>query len=105
MEFFPSHQVLLRIGNFELRWYAFLIMTGALLAYFLTVRGLKKAGYDDDVADDLFVGCLSCGVIGARLWYVLFSAELKDFRLLPVKTVYEYDVETRPGKTYTFTAE
>ncbi len=73
MEFFPSHQVLLRIGNFELRWYAFLIMTGALLAYFLTNRGLKKAGYDDDVADDLFVGCLSCGVIGARLWYVLFS--------------------------------
>ena len=35
----------------------------------------------------------------------LISAELKDFRLLPVKTVYEYDVETRPGKTYTFTAE
>ena len=35
----------------------------------------------------------------------LISAELKDFKLLPVKTVYEYDVETRPGKTYTFTAE
>jgi alpha-L-fucosidase 2 len=35
----------------------------------------------------------------------LISAELKDFRLLPVKTVYEYDVETSPGKTYTFTAE
>ncbi len=35
----------------------------------------------------------------------LISAELKDFRLLPVKTVYEYDVETKPGKTYTFTAE
>ncbi len=35
----------------------------------------------------------------------LVSAELKDFRLLPVKTVYEYDVETSPGKTYTFTAE
>ena len=35
----------------------------------------------------------------------LISAELKDFKLLPVKTVYEYDVETSPGKTYTFTAE
>ena len=35
----------------------------------------------------------------------LLSAELKDFKPLPVKQVFEYDVETLPGKTYTFTAE
>jgi len=32
----------------------------------------------------------------------LKSAELKEFQLLPIRKVYEYDVETQAGKTYTF---
>ena len=30
----------------------------------------------------------------------LKSEELKDFKLLPIRKVYEYDLETQPGKTY-----
>ena len=30
----------------------------------------------------------------------LLSEELGEFKLLPLKKVYEYDVETVPGKTY-----
>ena len=30
----------------------------------------------------------------------LKSAELKDFKTLPVRKVYEYDIMTSPGKTY-----
>ena len=30
------------------------------------------------------------------------SAELKNFQLLPIRKVYEYDVETQAGKTYVF---
>lgn len=86
MEFFPSHQVFIKIGSFELRWYAFLIMTGALLAYYLTDRRRRKAGYDSDLADDLFVGCLSCGIIGARLWYVLFS-DLSSYLADPISII------------------
>ena len=29
MEFFPTREILLRIGSLEIRWYAVLIMTGA----------------------------------------------------------------------------
>ena len=32
----------------------------------------------------------------------LHSPELKDFSTLPIRPVYEYDVETKAGKTYTF---
>jgi len=35
----------------------------------------------------------------------LRSPELKDFQLLPLKPVYEYDLDTQPGKTYTITAQ
>ena len=80
MEFFPTHQVFLRIGTFEIRWYAFLIITGALVAYYLSDRRFRKAGYDSDVSDDIFIGALSCGVVGARLWYVLFSDHLKHLK-------------------------
>jgi alpha-L-fucosidase 2 len=30
----------------------------------------------------------------------LKSEELKDFELIPLRKVYEYDLETQPGKTY-----
>ena len=73
MQFFPSREVIVSIGNIEIRWYAVLIITGALVAYWLAGRDTRKAGYSSDVTDDLFVGMLLCGIIGARLWFVLFS--------------------------------
>ena len=33
----------------------------------------------------------------------LRSAELGDFQLMPVRKVYEYDIDTKAGRTYTFT--
>ena len=73
MEFFPSSAIFLRIGSLEIRWYAVLIMSGALLAYYLYSKELKKNGYTQDDADNLFLGCFLCGILCARIWYVLFS--------------------------------
>ena len=73
MKFFPSREIFLQLGSIEIRWYAFLIMSGALLVYFISNYRIKKAGYHQDVMDDLFIGCMICGILGARLWYVLFS--------------------------------
>ena len=41
----------------------------------------------------------------ARIKQPLRSAELKDFSALPLRLVYEYDLETRPGKTYSIRAK
>ena len=73
MEFFPTREVLVRIGNIDIRWYAVLIMTGALLTYFISSIEVNRAGYKEDTMDDLFVGSMFFGILGARLWYVLFS--------------------------------
>jgi alpha-L-fucosidase 2 len=35
----------------------------------------------------------------------LHSSELKDFQPLPLRKVYEYDIETTAGQTYRFVAE
>jgi phosphatidylglycerol---prolipoprotein diacylglyceryl transferase len=72
MKFFPDLQTFLDVGPISIKWYAMLILMGAYLAYYLSYRNLKKMGYKSDLTDDLFFGALLSGVIGARLWFVLF---------------------------------
>ncbi|MBO4218232.1 MAG: prolipoprotein diacylglyceryl transferase [Erysipelotrichaceae bacterium] len=73
MTFFPSREIFLRIGEgIEIRWYAVCILTGAVLAYLGAQRQGKKAGYDGEIFDDIFIGALAFGILGARLWYCLF---------------------------------
>lgn len=73
MKFFSDIQTFVDIGPISIKWYAVLILAGAYLAYYLSYRNLKKMGYKSELTDDLFFGALLSGVIGARLWYVLFS--------------------------------
>jgi alpha-L-fucosidase 2 len=55
----------------------------------LTGEGLKAATGD----------CPNPLYAPAAIQQPLKSKELKTFDLLPVPTVYEYDVETQPGQT------
>ncbi|NLC41852.1 MAG: prolipoprotein diacylglyceryl transferase [Erysipelothrix sp.] len=73
MTFFPDTKTFVEIGGIGITWYAVLILLGALIAYYLTIRNFKKRGYKLELVDDLFYGGLISGVVGARLWYVLFS--------------------------------
>ena len=57
----------------------------------LTGKGLKPAV--GDCPNDLMKP--------AQIRQPLQSQELTDFSTLPIRQVYEYDIETQPGKTYT----
>lgn len=72
MEFFPSMAVFLKIGSVEIRWYAVCILTGALLAYYISNKEAIADKYNSSVLDDIFIGCMFFGILGARLWYCLF---------------------------------
>lgn len=81
IEFFPDLSTFVSIFGVNIAWYAILIMTGAFIAYYLSLKNLKKMGFNAEDLDDLFIGVLVFGVIGARLWYVLFfdlASTLKD---------------------------
>ncbi len=81
MEFFPDLQTFIRIGSLDIAWYAVLIMSGAYIAYAVSAKSLKKAGYNIADIENLFFGALITGFAGARLWYVLFydlATSLKD---------------------------
>lgn len=61
--------------DFGIRWYGFLIMLGALTAYFVGTLGAKKLNVKKEFLLDGFIWGLLLGVIGARLWYVLFNLD------------------------------
>ncbi|MBS3991429.1 MAG: prolipoprotein diacylglyceryl transferase [Erysipelothrix sp.] len=87
MQFFPNPSTIIQIGDFAIRWYAILILSGAFFAYYLSLRELKKMGYDASIMDDLFFGALISGVIGTRLWYVAFSDDLAGYLANPLRIV------------------
>ena len=72
MQFFPSFSVFLKIGLLEIHYYALCIITGALIAYELGQYRFKKLGYARNILSDYFFALLLLGIIGARIWYVIF---------------------------------
>lgn len=59
--------------DFEIYWYGFLIAVGILLAMIYGFRKMKSVGIDPDRATDAVIGGFIGAIIGARLYYVIFS--------------------------------
>ena len=60
------------IGTFKIYYYGILIMLGAVAATWIASRQAKQYGQDPEIAWDLLPWALIGGIIGARLWHVLF---------------------------------
>ncbi len=66
-------------GVLEVRWYGILITLGIVLAFFYAAwRGKRNEGVVLDDVLDVGISTVICGVVGARLYYVLTS--LDQFR-------------------------
>ena len=90
MQFFPDPQTFIAIGSLSIKWYAVIILCGAVLAYSFCVKEIKKMGYKAETAEDLFLGCLICGLIGARLWYCAFY-NLEYYLANPLHILYTFE--------------
>lgn len=93
MEFFPNMRTFLEInfGNFHLTiaWYAVIILTGALLAYAISIKFAKKCGYDEQILENFFLTMLPIAFIGARIWYVIF--EWQRYASNPISALYIWE--------------
>ncbi len=90
MAFFPSRKIFFEIGSLHITWYAVLIITGALIAYFLSSRNLKKLKYPPFYIDDIFVNVLWTGIVGARLWFCVFY-DLGYYLASPLEIIAVWD--------------
>ena len=66
-------------------WYSFLIVLGVALAVFLACREERRLGLKKDTVIDLALWVLPFGIIGARVYYVLFSWD--QFRADPLSVL------------------
>ncbi len=67
---------ILTIGNFKLEWYSLLIVIGATLGIYMILKEAKRYKYPTDFVFNLCFWTIIMGIIGARVYYVLFNLNL-----------------------------
>lgn len=70
---FHINPIAFSIGNVHIAWYGILIAVGILLAMFMAFKNCKRFGVNADKLVDVVLGGLIGGVVGARVYYVIFS--------------------------------
>ena len=63
---------ILHIGNFELRWYSILFVSGFILGWFIFKWFFQREKIDTKLLDPLLYTLLICTIVGARLGHCLF---------------------------------
>lgn len=66
-------RVAFTIFGIDVMWYGILIATGMIIAVAIAVRESKRVGIKEDDIIDLALYLIPLGIIGARIYYVLFS--------------------------------
>lgn len=70
--------------NIDIRWYAITMVTGIVLGLLLAYWRRKEFGYSEDFLLDYFIWVVPISVIGARLYYVVFSWDNYKDNLLEI---------------------
>ena len=66
-------KVALDFGPIQIYWYSIFIFIGMLVACFVIYKEAKKRGIDEDFLVNATFNTIIIGIIGARLYYVLFN--------------------------------
>jgi len=67
------YPVLIQLGTFELRSYGIIVALSFFLGLWLSTKEAKRRGLDPGLIQDFALYALVGGIIGARLYFVLFS--------------------------------
>lgn len=77
---FPNLGILLKnvgngisLGGFEIKYYGMIIATGFLLGLFFAMKEAKRTGQDPELYLDFLLCMVIPAIVGARLYYVIFS--------------------------------
>lgn len=67
---------LFTIGDFKIEWYSALIIVGAFLAIIMIMKEAKRHNYPTDFVFNMCFWAIIFGIIGARLYFVVFNLDL-----------------------------
>lgn len=68
-------RVALDLGKIQIYWYSIFIFVAILVACFIIYKEAKKRNIDEEFLVNLTFNSIILGIIGARIYYVLFNLE------------------------------
>ncbi len=71
--------VAFEIFGLSVKWYGIIIAFGVLVACFVAVYNCKRKGLSEDLPFELLIWCFPLAIIGARLYYIIFSGQSYTF--------------------------
>ena len=69
------NDVMLNLGMFQIKWYSFFIFLAMLTACLIIFKESKKKNVPDNYLTNLIFYGLIIGILGARLYYVIFNLD------------------------------
>lgn len=82
------NRVLFSIGSINIYWYSVTMLLAVLTAIFLSLKESKKVGMHTYISD-LVTWIIIFGIIGARLYYVIFNFDIYKNDLLSIFKIWE----------------
>ncbi len=76
--------IMINLFGLEIKWYSFLILVGILLGLFLVSKEAKKFNLDKNDIFNMCFYAIVVGIIGARIYYVLFNIHYYRYNLLEI---------------------
>lgn len=67
--------IFLKIGSFELHYYGLMYALAFIVGTFLAKKMAKERNFDEKIIDDYAFVAIISGLIGGRLYYVLFNLD------------------------------
>lgn len=80
--------IMFSIFGIDIRWYSLLILIGIVIGVLLLEREAKKFKYPKDLIFNMCFWTIIIGIIGARLYYVLFNFSYYKSNLLEIFAVW-----------------
>lgn len=80
--------VIFTVGNFEVRWYSTLIALAVLISYFMIIREGERLNIKKEFTFNMLFWTLIIGIIGARLYYVLFNLDYYSHNLSEIYKIW-----------------
>lgn len=80
--------IIFSIGNFQVRWYSVILLVAFLVAYYFINREAKRFDVEKDFVFNLLFWTLIFGIVGARIYYVIFDWEYYSTNLSEIWKVW-----------------
>ena len=82
------NRILITVGPFKIYWYSITMLLAVLTGISLSIKESKKVGMESYISD-LITSLIIFGILGARLYYVVFNFDAYKNDLLSILKIWE----------------